>query len=183
MIKHAFNSEVDSFRLSVKLAGAWWSVFGRALLGSTVGPPLLQLFRVGLLLSTLLVSSQWWILIDMFAVLIHWWVEVLHEDRTTSMCIWTTTEPRVRLLQRQTDLSPPPPPHTHTPVIYFWAFKGDASVVVYSNSMFIRFLFVFDLLFNLLRVALLPSVGKELSPWLFICAFIFIVLVPFPFGV
>ena len=35
---------------------------------------------------------------------------------------------------------------------------------------FIRFLFVFDLLFNLFRIALWPSVGKELSPWLFTCA-------------
>ena len=29
---------------------------------------------------------------------------------------------------------------------------------------------VFDLLFNLFRIALWPSVGKELSPWLFTCA-------------
>ena len=28
----------------------------------------------------------------------------------------------------------------------------------------------FDLLFNLFRIALWPSVGKELSPWLFTCA-------------
>ena len=88
---------------------------------------LLERFRVGLLLSTGLVSSQWWILIYMFAVLIHWWVEVLHADRTTSMCIWTTSEPRVRLLQRKTGLSPIPA------VIYYWPFQGDASVVVYSN--------------------------------------------------
>ena len=32
------------------------------------------------------------------------------------------------------------------------------------------FLFVFDLLFNLFRIALWPSVGKEFSPWLFTCA-------------
>ena len=54
-------------------------------------------------------------------------------------------------------------------------------------SMFVRFLFVFDLLFNLFRIALWPSVGKELSPWLFTCAFYFsavlIIGVPFPFGV
>ena len=36
--------------------------------------------------------------------------------------------------------------------------------------MFVPFLFVFDLLFNLFRIALWPSVGKELSPWLFTCA-------------
>ena len=40
--------------------------------------------------------------------------------------------------------------------------------------------FVFDLLFNLFRIALWPSVGKELPPWLFTCA-VFI-LVPFKFS-
>ena len=29
---------------------------------------------------------------------------------------------------------------------------------------------LFDLLFNLFRIALWPSIGKELSPWLFTCA-------------
>ena len=48
--------------------------------------------------------------------------------------------------------------------------------------MFVRFLFVFDLLFNLFRIALLPSVGKELLPWLSTCA-VFIVGAPSPFGV
>ena len=45
---------------------------------------------------------------------------------------------------------------------------------------------VFDLLFNLFRICLWLSVGKELSPWLFICAVfsdILIVGVQFPFGV
>ena len=68
---------------------------------STVGLLLLQRFRVGLLLSTRLVSSQWWFLIYMFAVSIYWWVEVFHADRTISICIWTTAEPRMRLLQRK----------------------------------------------------------------------------------
>ena len=53
--------------------------------------------------------------------------------------------------------------------------------------MVVRFMFVCDLLFTLFRIALLPSVGKELSPWLFTCAFYFsvvlIVVVPFQFGV
>ena len=61
----------------------------------------------------------------MFAVLIHWWVEVLHADRTTYMCIWTATEPWARLLQRKTGLSPP--------VIYYWPLQCDASVVVHSK--------------------------------------------------
>ena len=134
----------------------------------------------------------------MFAVLIHWWVEVLHADRTASMCIWTTAEPRARLLKRKTGLSAPPTPVTITdrskavllqwfilrigvtkligggllyihssyfyhcvlsvfynickeplqnlgwrllqrgtglrpPVIYYWPFQCDVSVVVYSN--------------------------------------------------
>ena len=100
----------SSKKLSVKLTGAWWSVFGRTDRGLTVGLLLLQRFRVSLLLSTHLVSSQWWILMYMFAVLIHWWVKVLHVDRTMSMCIWTTSEPRVKLLQWKTGLTPPPPP-------------------------------------------------------------------------
>ena len=36
-----------------------------------------------LLLSTHLISSQYWILICMFAVLMHRWIEVFHADRTT----------------------------------------------------------------------------------------------------
>ena len=48
-------------------------------------------------------------------ILIHWWVEVLLADRSS---IWTTAEPRVRLLlQCKTSLSPP--------VIYYWPFQGD----------------------------------------------------------
>ena len=93
--------------------------------GLTVGFLLLQRFRVGLLLSTRLIYSQWWILIYMFAVFIYWWVEVLHKDWTTSTCIWTTAEPRVRLLQHK--------PGLNLLVIYYWPFQGDASVVVYCN--------------------------------------------------
>ena len=36
--------------------------------------------------------------------------------------------------------------------------------------MFVRFLFVFDLLFNLFRIAAWPIVGKELSPCFLTCA-------------
>ena len=103
------NLKSDGIKLSVNLSGAWWSVFGLVHWGSTVGLLLLQRFRVGLLLSTRLVSPQWWILIYMFAVLNHWWVEDFHADRTTSITIWTSAEPRMRLLQRKTGLSPPPP--------------------------------------------------------------------------
>ena len=38
--------------------------------------------------------------------------------------------------------------------------------------MFVPFLFVFDLLFNLFKIALWPSVGTELSPF---CAVIILV--------
>ena len=45
----------------------------------------------------------------------------------------------------------------------------------------------FDLLFNLLRLALWSFVGKEVSPWLFTCAVFFSAVltvdVPFLFGV
>ena len=86
----------DSFNLHVVCTKSY-------LPGSTVKLLLPQRFSVGLLLSTVLVSSQWWILIYMFAVLIHRWVEILHADRT-SMCIWTIAEPWVRLLQHKTVL-------------------------------------------------------------------------------
>ena len=53
--------------------------------------------------------------------------------------------------------------------------------------MFVRCLLGFDLLLILFRIALWPSAGKELSPWLFTCYFYFsavlVVRVPFPFGV
>ena len=47
--------------------------------------------------------------------------------------------------------------------------------------------FYFDLLFNLFRITLWPSVRKELSPWLFTCAVFYfsavlLVSVPLPFG-
>ena len=55
---------------------------------------------------------------------------------------------------------------------------------------------IFDLLFILFRIAVWPSAGKELSPWLFTCVCVFffcfffflfsavlVVRVPFPFGV
>ena len=66
--------------------------------------------------------------------------EVLHVDRN-SMCIWTTAEPRVRLFQRKTGLSPT--------VIYNLPFQGDASVVVYSNCQCSSAFCFFDLLFTL----------------------------------
>ena len=51
--------------------------------------------------------------------------------------------------------------------------------------MFVRFLIVFDLLFNLFRIALWPSVGKALA--FHLCCFYFSAVlnvgVPFPFGV
>ena len=58
--------------------------------------------------------------------LIRWWVEVLHADWTTYMCIWTTAEPRARLSACKTRLSRPQ-------VVYYWPFQGGASVVVYSK--------------------------------------------------
>ena len=42
--------------------------------------------------------------------------------------------------------------------------------------MVVSFLLLFDLLFILFRIALWPSAGKELSPWLFTC--VVFILVP-----
>ena len=48
---------------------------------------------------------KWWILIYMFTF--DWLMSRgLHADETTFMCIWTTAEPRVRLLQRKTGKPP-----------------------------------------------------------------------------
>ena len=83
-----------------------------------------------LLLSTLGVES--W-----FICLLFWCIdqlEVLHTDWIT--CI--TAEPRARVA----GLSPSS--------IFYWPFQGGASVVV----LFIHFLFVFDFLFFLFRIAL-----------------------------
>ena len=53
--------------------------------------------------------------------------------------------------------------------------------------MLVCFLFVFELQFNIFRIALWPSVGKDLSPWLFTCygfyfSAVLILDVPFRFG-
>ena len=96
----------------------------------------------------------------MFAFLIHWWVEVLHADRTTSICIRTTTELRARLLQRKTGLS--------STIIYSWPFQGDASVVIYSNRQ-CSSAFCLSLTYCSIYLGK-PSVGKVLTPWLFTCA-------------
>ena len=45
--------------------------------------------------------------------------------------------------------------------------------------MLVRFLFVFYLLFNLFKIALWPSVEKELSPVIFTCV-VFILVPSFP---
>ena len=76
-------------------------------------------------------------LIYMFAGLIHWSVEVLHEDRTTSMCIY---EPQQNTGRGCCSMKPvkaplpirPPPPPQYT-VIYYWPSQCDASVVVCSD--------------------------------------------------
>ena len=71
-------------------------------------------------------SAQYWILICMFDVLVHWWEEVLHTNRTSSnVCLWTAAEPRARVVALSNQIKPP--------VIYYWPFQGGASIVVYSS--------------------------------------------------
>ena len=142
--------------------------------GSTVWLLLLQ--RQVLLLSSRLVSSQRWILIYMFTVLIHWRVRVLHADRTTCMCIWTTAEPRAKFSARKT-------PSNLSLIVPRRCFCCGS----FWLSMFVRFLLVFELLFILFRIALWPSAGKDLSLWqVHLCCFNFsavlVVHVPFPCG-
>ena len=62
----------------------------------------------------------------MFAVLVHWWVKVLHADRKTfNVCLWTTAEPGARVARAWNRFKPP--------VVYYWPFRGGASVLVCSN--------------------------------------------------
>ena len=129
-------------------------------------------------LRTSLIDSELFHLIYMFAVLNHWWVEVLHTDRT-----WTKTEPRVRLLERKTGLTPPPPCNLLLIVPKRW-FCCD----LFQLSISVHFLFVFDLLFNLFRIVLWPNCWERAVPLAFhlFCFYfsaVLIVGVSFPFGV
>ena len=55
--------------------------------------------------------------------------------------------------------------------------------VLFLFSMFVRFLFVFDLLLILFRIVLWPSVGKRQIYTVLILDAVLVVLVPLPFGV
>ena len=146
-LSHHFRYCIQGQKVTdIRYLAVWWSVFGRAHRGSTVGLLLLQRFRAGtsdseswnlsrayasvwqsttacfttclyrhkisgseygvpsprilIHLETIQFQAMelkykpvselvccwvlvWWILIYKFAVLIHWWVEVIHADRTT----------------------------------------------------------------------------------------------------
>ena len=85
-----------------------------------------------LLLSTHLVSSQYWILICTFADLMHWWVESFTRTEQLLMYVCELQQNLGRgLWPRQTRLSPPPS-STPTPVIYYWPFQGGVPSAVYS---------------------------------------------------
>ena len=102
---------------SVKLTWAWWSVFGRAHRGSTVWLLLLQC-QV-LLLSTLLVLSQWWILYD--------------RCFDSLMSRGPSRGPNVYVYMNLGWGCCNIKPGSSPPGIYYWQFLGDASAVVYSN--------------------------------------------------
>ena len=103
----------------------------------------------------------------MFAVLIHGWVDVLHADRTTSMCIWTTAGTRVRLLQRKPGFSPPLPFPPFPPPQWFITDRSKAIILLW----FILFVKVRPFSVRLwLTVQFVAICWEELSPWLFICA-------------
>ena len=61
---------------------------------------------------------------------------------------------------------------------FCWFCHEAAQMLILSNVSSLSFFLVgptvpkqiLDLQFNLIRIALWPSVGKELSPWLFTCA-------------
>ena len=76
----------------------------------------------------------------MSAVLIYGWVEFLLADPTTSMCIWTTAEPKVMLLQRKTGLNYPPPPlilFTESFAFQNWFAVECSSCLIYMSAVLI----------------------------------------------
>ena len=167
----------SGIKLSVKLAGAWWSVFGRPHQGSAVGLLLLQRFRVGLLLSTRLVcfiSVMTDESIYMFAVLIHWRVEVLHTYWTTSMCIWTTTRPRVRLLSVKPVYPLSPAPHPSP-------CPSNLLLTVPRQCFLLRFILIVNV--HPFSVCLWFTVPMAFHLCSFYFSAILIVGVPFQFGV
>ena len=131
-----------------------------------------------LLLSTHLVSSQCWILIYTFAVLIHRWVRNPWREPN----ILYVYEPQQNLGRGLwpclTDLSPP--------VIHYWLLQGGASVVSCSicqySSAFGLFLTFYSFYLGYPARHLLGKscrLGFPLVLFLFYATFI--VYVPFPF--
>ena len=86
-----------------------------------------------LLLSTHLVSSQCWIFIYMFAVLMHRWVRSPSREPNNFYVNELKQNLGRGLCARKSGLSAPPPPPAPAPVIYYWPFQGGAAFVVYSN--------------------------------------------------
>ena len=78
--------------------------------------------------------SPYWILIYMFAVLMDWWVRS-PSRQPNNFYVWTSAEPRAKVVATWNRFKSTPPPSHPTQVIYYWPFQGDASVVVYSNCL------------------------------------------------
>ena len=101
-----FNCTPAGRASDLMMASAWsfelnWLGFD----ASTVGLLLLSVSELILLLSTHLVSSQFWILIYMFAV------ELKSFTRTEQLvCLWTTEEPRARVAAAWNRFKPTPWP-------------------------------------------------------------------------
>ena len=117
----------SGIKLSIKLAGAWCSVFGRAHRASTVGLPLLQHFRVGLTVE----YSSCFILLMNLNLYVHCFDTLMNggPSRGPNKCyIYDSRQNMGRgLLQREAGLSP-----TKWFII---DYQGGASIVVYSSCI------------------------------------------------
>ena len=130
-------------------------------------------------LSAHLFPSQCWIFIYMFTVLMHWWVGS-HLRGLNNLYVYEPKQNLGRdLCIHKTGLT--------SPVIILTVPRRCVCCCWFYVSVFALFLFVFDFLFILFVIALWLSAGKELSSWISACAdllyAVFIVCVPFPFGV
>ena len=110
----------------------------------------------------------------MFAVLIYWWIRRPSGGPNNLYVYEPQQNPGRGLRARK-----PPPPHRSKAVLLLWFI-----LIVNGYPLSV----VLWLIVHFIRVALLPSAGKELSLLLFTCAVfnlsaVLVVRVPFPFGI
>ena len=130
---------------------AWCSVFGRAHRVQLLDFCFSGSLALILLCSTHIVSSQCWIFIYIFAVLMHWWVKNPLRGPVTLYVCKSQQKLAWGLLERKNGLS-------SSPSNLFLTFIGGVSVLVYSNCNYSS-AFCLSLTYWF-RTAWWPSLGK-----------------------